>query len=271
MIRISWVILLSVMGGCDFEISTGSDSSDSGDDSGVGGGDSGDSDADLGAWVDGKATYYGGNPNGNACYWPDVDALPTYGSFAVAAGYDNWENGLGCGDVYEVTCVGPWDPSNTGAGTCAALSEPVRVVVTDHCPECVNTHFDFTLDPFEALWDGDAGTLGVMAIQFRPVRGEFGTNIRFEIASGSSAYYLAITPIYANQRIASIEWQDAGGKGDSGSMQHTENNRWVAQGLPSSGAQLPISFTLTDIDGDIIEADNVMIDFTSQVDVGANF
>lgn len=60
------------------------------------------------AQIDGKATYYGGNVNGNACGFNSLATSSFPFGFAAAIGGNNFNNGLGCGSCWEVTCNGPY-------------------------------------------------------------------------------------------------------------------------------------------------------------------
>ena len=227
----------------------------------------GTTDDGLTAWAAGLATYYGNNPGSTACTWPDPDAIPGYGNAYLAVGADNWADGLGCGDVYEVICTGPDDPGNTSAGVCATQGAPVYVVAADRCPECNNTHLDLTETVFDRLWDGDIGALGRMAIELRRVQGDYGVPIRLNLLAGSSQFYFAFHQQYANRRIVEVEWRDAD---DTAWNTVTRDGAlWVADNVDN--ATLPISFRVTNEAGDDLEAIDVMTSFEGAVALGVNF
>ena len=72
----------------------------------------------------GKSTYYGGNPSGNACGYSDVPESSFPFGYYTACGTDNFDSGYGCGRCYEITCVGPYDSSNTGC-SCSSTTPTV--------------------------------------------------------------------------------------------------------------------------------------------------
>ncbi|MEM6930670.1 MAG: RlpA-like double-psi beta-barrel domain-containing protein, partial [Myxococcota bacterium] len=221
----------------------------------------------LSDWQPGRATFYGGNPDGNACRWAAADETPNYGTFYAAAGADAWASGFGCGDVYEVVCTGPYVPTSPVVGTCAAISG-VRVVVVDQCPECASNHLDLVTEPFAALWDGEAGVVGQLAIELRRVEGDFGVPASVDMASGSSPFWFGFTLRYSNRRVLDIEWQHAN---DSTwrTARLEQSGLWVAENLED--VALPVSLRLTNEDGDVVVATNAILSWQGVHGLGVNF
>ncbi len=81
----------------------------------------------------GFATTYGGNTDSGACGFRNSSFIP-HGNMEVAINAEQWENALGC-------------------GRCALVKykdyEPVKVVITDICPECKLGD----LDMFTETWN----------------------------------------------------------------------------------------------------------------------
>ncbi|MEO0602700.1 MAG: RlpA-like double-psi beta-barrel domain-containing protein, partial [Myxococcota bacterium] len=182
-------------------------------------------------------------------------------------GADAWASSLGCGDVYEVACTGPYDPNAPVNGTCAAISG-IRVVVVDQCPECASTHLDLFVEPFEALWDGQSGAVGQLAIELRRVKGDYGVPASVDMASGSSMFWFAFTLRHSNRRVVDIAWQHA----NDATWQEARLDSpglWVAQNLVN--VALPVSLRLTNEDGDVMVATDAITSWEGSHDLGVNY
>ena len=115
-----------------------------------------------------KATFYGGNPNGNACGYNDLPQVTFPKGFSVAIGGDKFNDGYGCGACYEVTCNGAFG-NNSNCSCGGPGQNKVIVQSTDQCPECESTHFDLNEAAFTSIVAGQsssmAGTCGVPGTQ----------------------------------------------------------------------------------------------------------
>ena len=140
--------------------------------------------------VQGKATMYGGNLDGNACGFKmstvPVDAFP-FGNYAAAGG-EFFDNGYGCGKCARITCVGP--ATNNPDCFCDPDHPAVVVQVTDQCPECPTEHFDLETSVMEYIVAPNlAGTCGKIETRVEQVNCEMAGNIEIRSKSGTSAYW----------------------------------------------------------------------------------
>ena len=222
----------------------------------------------------GKATYYGGNENGNACGYDHVDSNSFPYGYYAACGGDIFDSGYGCGECYEVTCIGPYDSSNTGC-SCDSSTPTVIISCMDQCPECANTHFDLNPAAMNLIVaDGLAGTCGVIELSFRRVSCEYTGNIIIRAKSGTSEnwYGLHIDDIAGRGSVTAVAIKSNGDSSyDTTCNKGNGPSFWVCSGgYPLSA---PLSVKLTGEDGEIIECDGCITNFNggASFDFGTNF
>lgn len=163
----------------------------------------------------GKATFYGGNPSGNACGYNDLPQVTFPKGFSVAIGGDEFDDGYGCGACYEVTCMGSYG-NNPNCFCGNSNQKTVIVQATDQCPECDSTHFDLNTEAFTSIVKDQsssmAGTCGILETQFRRVSCDFESNIKMRSKSGTSGWWygLHIDDVAGYGAIKSIELRESG-------------------------------------------------------------
>ncbi|XP_047965647.1 expansin-B6-like [Salvia hispanica] len=144
-----------------------------------------------GPFHNGAATWYGppdgAGSDGGACgFGPDVNHAPYYGY--ISAGNNNlFKSGAGCGTCYEVKCID--NP--------ACSKKAIKVTITDECAGCHDAamHFDLSGRAFGALanpgQENNLRNAGKISLQYRRVKCNYKSNIKFKIDPGSNPYYLA--------------------------------------------------------------------------------
>ncbi|XP_022759497.1 putative expansin-B2 [Durio zibethinus] len=200
-------------------------------------------------WSPAGATWYGSptgaGSDGGACgYGSTVEQAP-FSALVSAGGPSLFKSGKGCGACYEVKCT-----TNS-----ACSGNPVTVVITDECPECVSesVHFDLSGTAFGAMANsGHADQLrnaGVLKIQYRKVECNYpGTTVAFHVDSGSNPNYFATLIEYENGDgdLASVDLKQAL---DTASWQPMQQS-WGAVWKLDAGSTLraPFSIRLTSLD-----------------------
>jgi len=229
----------------------------------------------AGNWLDGEATYYGGNPNGNACGYNDLPQVSFPFGFGAAVGGENFESGYGCGACYEVTCKGPFG-SNPGC-SCDANTPTVIVQANDWCPECSSSHFDLNPAGMETIvGEGLSGTCGKIEVEFRRVSCDFSTNIKIRSKAGTSAYWYG------------LHLDDVAGYGDIHKVELRSSNRpgfdmacdkgdgpsyWRCLVDGSNPLVAPLDVRLTDSAGRVLASNSVITNLNGgqEFDFGKNF
>ncbi|XWS45881.1 hypothetical protein CRYUN_Cryun14cG0017100 [Craigia yunnanensis] len=200
-------------------------------------------------WSPAGATWYGSptgaGSDGGACgYGSSVEQAPL-SAMVSAGGPSLFKSGKGCGACYEVKCT-----TNS-----ACSGNPVTVVITDECPDCVSesVHFDLSGTSFGAIANsGQAEQLrnaGVLQIQYRKVDCNYrGTTIAFHVDSGSNPNYFATLVEYENGDgdLSSVDLKQALDSDSWLSMQQS----WGAVWKLDAGSRLraPFSIRLTSLD-----------------------
>ncbi|KAG6391498.1 hypothetical protein SASPL_149254 [Salvia splendens] len=181
------------------------------------------------SFYNGVATWYGppegAGSDGGACgLGYDIENDPYYGF--VSAGNNNlFQSGAGCGACYEVKCMYNNECSKNA----------IKVTITDDCPGSCNDddiHFDLSGKAFGALaYSGQEYNLrnaGKINIQYRRVKCNYNSNVKFKIVPGSNAYYLAfvVEALNGYGDIASVELQPS--NSDWVPMQRSWGVTWKA-------------------------------------------
>jgi len=138
----------------------------------------------------GKATYYGGNENGNACGYIKVnkDTFP-YGYYAAIGG-SNFDDGYGCGKCYKIKCEGPY---GTNPSCHCSDSPEVVVQALDQCPECSDSHFDLNPTAMaKIVGPGLSGTCGVIQISYERVDCQMAGNFKVRNKGGTSQFWYGL-------------------------------------------------------------------------------
>jgi len=147
---------------------------------------------DLSSERSGKATYYGGNPGGNACGYSHVPSKSFPYGYYAAAGNDIFSGGYGCGKCYEITCIGPLDASNKKC-VCDRNTPSVIVQVMDECQECSgnpSAHFDLNPKAMARIvGKGLSGLCGRIKLRYKRVTCGYTGNIKIRSKSGTSKYW----------------------------------------------------------------------------------
>ena len=220
-----------------------------------------------------KATFYGGNPNGNACGYNDLPQVTFPKGFSVAIGGEKFNDGYGCGACYEVTCNGAFG-NNSNCSCGGPGQNKVIVQATDQCPECGSTHFDLNEAAFTSIVAGQsfsmAGTCGVLETQFKRVSCNFESNIKIRSKSGTSGYWYG------------LHIDDVGGYGAISKIQLREKSRkkngqkdydivcdksqgssfWICNRPNNREITAPLDVKLTDSAGRKLYSNNVIMNLS---------
>ncbi|BAT96168.1 putative expansin-B2 [Vigna angularis] len=209
-----------------------------------------------GSWSSAVATWYGPShgdgSEGGACGYGRTVGEPPFSSMIAAGSRPLFDSGKGCGSCYEVKCT----------GNKACSGNPVRVVITDNCPDCgSDAHFDMSGAAFgQMAVSGQADQLrnvGRIAIQYNRVACNYGRSIVFHVDSGSNQDYLAVM----------VEYEDGDGELERVEVKEASSESWEAM-EKSWGAvwkynkrsqlKAPFSIRLTNFESKTIEASNVI-------------
>ena len=225
----------------------------------------------------GKATYYGGNENGNACGYNDLPKVSFPFGFGSAAGGDVFNDGYGCGACFEISCEGPY--GNNPGCVCDGSAPTVIVQVNDQCPECESSHFD--LNPLAmntVVGDaGMAGTCGIISTQYRRVSCDFRNNIKIRAKGGTSQWWygLHIDDVAGYGDISSVRLRDNKMSGFDIACSKSEGpSFWICPIAEfQKPLQAPMDVELTDSVGRVLVGQNVITNFNggAEFDFGSNF
>ncbi|CAJ1967967.1 unnamed protein product [Sphenostylis stenocarpa] len=178
-------------------------------------------------WSSAFATWYGPDhgdgSEAGACGYGSTVGVPPLSSMITAGSYLLFQSGKGCGSCYEVKCT----------GNKACSGKPVRVVMTDLCPECGSgAHFDMSGTSFSAMaapgQDNQLRIAGQVAIQYRRYM-----SVAFHVDSGSNQLYFAVM----------VEYEDGDGEIDkvevkeACSKHHSRSPSWGAVWKLSKGSR----------------------------------
>eukprot|EP01084_Bolivina_argentea_P287308 492987_1 len=224
--------------------------------------------------ITGKATYYGGNPSSGACGYASVPTSTFPFGYYAACGSSVFNNGYGCGECYEVTCIGPYESTNTGC-SCSTSTPSVIISCMDQCPECSDTHLD--LDPTamsRIVGPGLSGTCGVIETTIRRVSCDYTNSIKIRSKSGTSEYWygLHIDNIGGYGSVIAVQLKSNGDSTYDTTCDKTSGpSYWQCNGgFPLS---VPMTVQLTNDNGDNIIFTDCITNFNggAEFDCGANF
>jgi len=233
---------------------------------------------------EGKATFYGGNPSGNACGYNDLPQVTFPHGFSVAIGGEEFKDGYGCGACFEVTCIGPY--GNNPSCFCGDSGKnKVIVQATDQCPECGSTHFDLNSNAFTSIVAGQssgmAGTCGVLETQLRRVSCNFESNIKIRSKSGTSGFWygLHVDDVSGYGAIQQIKLREEGRR-ESGKNtfdiicdKSQGASFWICNRPNNRQIFAPLDVELTDSAGRILKTNNVITNLSGnqEFDFRKNF
>jgi len=221
----------------------------------------------------GKATYYGGNVNGNACGFNDLPSSSYPYGYSAAIGGNNFDDGYGCGGCYTITCLGPYS-YNPGC-RCDDSTPTVTVWASDQCPECSDTHFDLNPAAMERIvGDGLAGTCGEIAITIERVTCDFSGNIKIRAKGGTSEFWygLHIDDVAGYGTISSVQLRSSGSSNFDSTCAKSEGaSFWKCDG--GYPLTFPLTVKLTDEGGRELTGSNVIGNANggAEWDFGDNF
>jgi len=218
----------------------------------------------------GRGTFYS-DWDGGACSMAPIDRT-NFPTAYIAALNTNWYNsGKVCGQCYEVACVGAW----TGSNACCT-GKNVTVLVTDHCPAggtwCngdVN-HMDLSDAAFTRIANPSCG---VIKLNYRQVPCPYySRNIVAKMKDGINAWWFAVMfkQVAGYGSIVKAEIKDSAMTSWS-AMTHQSYHYWVGQS--TAGFKPPLSFRVTDLEGNVVVMDKVIssIKPSAEVDTGYQF
>ncbi|CAJ2669863.1 putative expansin-B2 [Trifolium pratense] len=211
-------------------------------------------------WSPSVATWYGeangDGSEGGACGYQNAVGQPPFSSMISAGSPAIYDSGKGCGSCYEVRCT----------GNSACSGNPVRVVITDECAGCgsdAQYHFDLSGSAFGSMaisgQDQQLRNAGIIHMEHRRVKCNYGRSIAFHVDSGSNQEYFAALIEYENGDgdLNRVELKEALDSSTWDSMQQS----WGAVWKFEKGAPLkaPFSIKLTTLaSGKTIVAENVI-------------
>ncbi|XWS17903.1 hypothetical protein CRYUN_Cryun33cG0108500 [Craigia yunnanensis] len=108
----------------------------------------------------GTATFYTPPYTPSACY-----GYEEQGIMIAAASDEIWNDGRGCGQMYQVTCI-----SGTNEGTPYPCwgSGTVEVKIVDRCPAGCRGTIDLSQQAFASIADPDSGVINISYQQYVP-------------------------------------------------------------------------------------------------------
>ncbi|KAH7863279.1 hypothetical protein Vadar_015646 [Vaccinium darrowii] len=210
-------------------------------------------------WSAAAATWYGsangGGSDGGACGYQNAVDQPPYSELVAAGGPSIFKSGKGCGACYQIKCT----------GNAACSGNPVTVVITDECPECVKEafHFDLSGTSFGAMaTSGQADQLrnaGILQIQFKRVPCNYpGVSVSFRVDPGSNPNYFAVAIEYedGDGDLSGVDLKQALDSDSWTSMRQSWGAVWRLDA--GSALQAPFSIKLIGESGSTIVANNVI-------------
>jgi hypothetical protein len=221
----------------------------------------------------GKLTYYGGNPDGGACGFdlPVHYVDSSYVDYYAAAGANIFKDGKNCGMVVEISNPARFDTDNADCIT--NENTIVRVMIADSCPGCDSNHLDLSPIPFAGLvGPGLSNTCGTLTADMRFVAGNLSGTIGIQNKEQATAYWYGVRIYGHNLPIASVAFKSSGSSTWIPAIKSDGPSFYKLEG---SGYTLiaPLSVKLTDVNGGVITAIDVITYFTADMvfDTGIQF
>lgn len=177
----------------------------------------------------GEATYYGADGSGNCSFVAGPEVM-------IAAMNDaDYADAAAC-------------------GACVAITGPdgeIVVRIVDRCPECPVGDIDLSEGAFPMI---AAKELGRVPISWRYVSCAVEGEMSYRFKEGSSEYWTAVQVRNHRNAIASFEYREGGGAWQA--VARAQYNYFIDEGGMGPG---PIDFRVTDVAGNVIEDDGLMV------------
>jgi len=183
----------------------------------------------------GEATYYGADGSGNCSFDAGPDVL-------IAAMNDaDYANAAACGACVEI--VGP--------------DATIVVRIVDRCPGCAQGDIDLGEAAFPKI---AAKELGRVPITWQYVSCPVEGALVYRFKEGSSEYWTAVQVRNHRNAIASFEYREGGGAWQA--VARAEYNYFIDEAGMGPG---PIDFRVTDVEGNVVEDDGLMVQDAAEV------
>ena len=189
----------------------------------------------------GEGTYYDADGSGNCSFDPSGDRM-------IAA-------------INEVDYAG-----SAPCGACAEVEGPdgvITVRIVDRCPGCAPGDLDLSVEAFEMIAVKEEGRVDI-SWHFVPCAVE--GPLRYRFKEGSSQWWTAVQIRNHRHAIASLEYSQDGGESFIPIARETYNYFVAPEGM---GAE-PVSLRVTDVYGQVVVDDGVLIGDAVEVSGAAN-
>ncbi len=189
----------------------------------------------------GEGTYYDADGSGNCSFDPSADRM-------IAA-------------INEADYAG-----SAPCGACAEVEGPdgvITVRIVDRCPGCAPGDLDLSVEAFEMIAAKEEGRVDI-AWHFVPCAVE--GPLRYRFKEGSSQWWTAVQVRDHRHAIASLEYSQDGGESFIPIARETYNYFVAPEGM---GAE-PVSLRVTDVYGQVVVDDGVVVGDAVEVSGAAN-
>jgi len=209
----------------------------------------------------GRDTQYTNNQQAGECGYGTLVGPMGPGYLYIAAASDNTDPNFGgysnaslCGQCFELT---------TAEGA-------VRLMITDHCPDCptLQPHFDCSPEA-AAILTGGHSNLGFMSNSFRKVACDVVGNVKVQFKTGSSSYFVGL--LFANHRVGIANTIQVKENGMT-SFYTVQRQPWnFFEFSPQMATPTPMTVIVTSIFGDNIQFTLNSITALAIIDTGGQF